>query len=49
VRVAGKTTRVLVEQTVAISPDRLGDYVCHLSFNELRDVDEALAIVLGID
>ena len=44
----GSTTRVLVEQTTAISPDRLGESVGRLSAGEMRDVDAALALVLGL-
>jgi mRNA interferase MazF len=44
----GTPTRVLVEQTTAISPDRLADSVGSLSASELRDLDAALAVVLGL-
>ena len=44
----GSTTRVLVEQTTAVSPERLGDSVGRLSASELRDLDSALALVLGL-
>lgn len=44
----GSATRVLVEQTTAISPDRLGESVGRLTAGELRDVDTALALVLGL-
>ncbi len=44
----GSSTRVLVEQTTAVSPERLGDSVGRLSASELRDLDEALALVLGL-
>ena len=44
----GAETRVLVEQTTAISPDRLGASVGRLDASELRDVDSALALVLGL-
>lgn len=40
--------RVLVEQTTAVSPDRLGESVGRLSASELRDLDTALALVLGL-
>lgn len=49
VEVAGKTTRVLAEQTTAIDPGRLGDRVGTLSLDELRAVDAALITVLGLD
>ncbi len=43
----GSSTRVLVEQTTAVSPDRLGESVGRLSASELRDLDTALVLVLG--
>lgn len=39
------TTRVLAEQAAAVDPTRLGGYVGHLSFDELRQVDAALRLV----
>jgi mRNA interferase MazF len=39
---------VLVEQTTAVSPERLGDSVGRLSAAELRDLDAAIALVLGL-
>jgi mRNA interferase MazF len=44
----GAETRVLVEQTTAVSPDRLGESVGRLSAGELRDLDAALTLVLGL-
>jgi mRNA interferase MazF len=44
----GSTTRVLVEQTAAVDPSRLGEKVGHLAFDELRQVDAALRIVLEL-
>jgi mRNA interferase MazF len=38
-------TRVLVEQTAAVDPGRLGKSVGFLSFDEMRRVDAALRIV----
>jgi mRNA interferase MazF len=48
IEIAGSSTRVLVEQTTAVSPDRLGDSVGRLSASELRELDAALALVLGL-
>jgi mRNA interferase MazF len=42
------TTRVLIEQTAAVDPSRLGDQVGHLGFDELRQIDAALRIVLEL-
>lgn len=44
----GTSTRVLVEQTTAVSPDRLGESVGRLNAGELKDLDTALALVLGL-
>lgn len=44
----GEATRVLVEQMTAASADRLGESAGRLNAQELRAVDEALAVVLGL-
>jgi mRNA interferase MazF len=41
-------TRVLVEQTTVVDPERLGRFAGRLDADELRAVDEALALVLGL-
>lgn len=46
--VEGRSTLVLVEQTTAIDPARLGPVVGHLSHTELAEVDDALRVVLGL-
>jgi mRNA interferase MazF len=48
IEIAGQPTRVLVEQTTAVIPDRLGDSAGRLSARELSDVDTALALVFGL-
>jgi mRNA interferase MazF len=48
VEVAGTATRVLVEQTSAVDPSRLGDHAGRLTFTELRQVDAALRLVLEL-
>jgi mRNA interferase MazF len=48
VGVAGQQTRVLVEQTTVVTPDRLGDSVGRLGAEELRNLDAALQLVLGL-
>jgi mRNA interferase MazF len=40
-------TRVLVEQTTVVDPQRLGRSAGRLDASELRSVDEALLLVLG--
>ena len=47
--VAGERTRVLVEQVGAIDAQRLGDFVGHVTPEEMWGIDEALATVLGLD
>lgn len=44
----GQETRVLVEQTTVVDPRRLGRSAGRLDANELRAVDEALMLVLGL-
>ena len=48
VDVAGRPTRVLAEQTAAVDPGRLGDLVGRLGFDELRQVDAALRLVMEL-
>ena len=48
IALAGTETRVLVEQTTVVDPRRLGRSAGRLDATELRAVDEALALVLGL-
>ncbi|WP_100501629.1 type II toxin-antitoxin system PemK/MazF family toxin [Geodermatophilus chilensis] len=48
VSIKGRPTRVLAEQTSAVDPQRLGDSAGHLTLEELRRVDAALRLVLGL-
>ncbi len=41
-------TRILVEQTTVVDPERLGRSAGRLDAGELRAVDEALALVFGL-
>jgi mRNA interferase MazF len=41
-------TRVLVEQTTVVDPQRLGRSAGLLDSDELRSIDEALTVVLGL-
>ncbi|WP_322767960.1 type II toxin-antitoxin system PemK/MazF family toxin [Frankia sp. Cr1] len=49
VEIDNQATRVLVEQTAAVDPERLGRFVGHLSAVEMADVDTALRTVLGLN
>ena len=48
ITLAGGETRVLVEQTTVVDPQRLGRSAGRLEAHELRAVDEALMLVLGL-
>jgi mRNA interferase MazF len=44
----GAVTRVLVEQTTVVDPQRLGHSAGRLDADEMLAVDEALALVLSL-
>jgi mRNA interferase MazF len=48
IEIGGTETRVLVEQTTVVDPQRLGRSAGRLEADELRAVDEALALVLAL-
>jgi mRNA interferase MazF len=48
IEIDGTDTRVLVEQTTVVDPQRLGRSAGRLDAEELRAVDEALALALGL-
>ena len=48
IEVGGHETRVLVEQTTVVDPQRLGRSTGRLEAGEMRAVDEALLLVLGL-
>ena len=48
VELADERTRVLCEMVGAVDVQGLGDRVGHLGYEELRSVDEALLLVLGL-
>ena len=48
IELKGHETRVLVEQTSVVDPQRLGRSAGRLDASELRAVDEALALVLAL-
>lgn len=48
VDVLGTETRVLVEQTTVVDPQRLGDSVGRLDAAEMQAVDEALRLILAL-
>lgn len=48
IAIGRQETRVLVEQTAVVDPERLGRSAGRLDADELRSVDEALMLVLGL-
>ncbi len=48
IKVAGRRTRVLVEQTAAVAPERLGRLVGHLTATDTAEVGAALRVVLDL-
>jgi mRNA interferase MazF len=50
IEIEGAKTRVMVEQVTVIDPEaRLGQFAGRLTGSELRAVDAALLVVLGLD
>jgi mRNA interferase MazF len=48
IEIADETTRVLVEQLRALDARRLDDFAGRLTASEMREVDEALELVLAL-
>jgi mRNA interferase MazF len=48
VQVGGESTRVMVEQLRALDVQRLGNCAGRLEAEEMRDVDEALSLMLAL-
>jgi mRNA interferase MazF len=48
IEIAGERTRVMVEQMRALDVQRLDELAGHLSAREMRDVDDALSLVLAL-
>ncbi|MGH2715976.1 MAG: type II toxin-antitoxin system PemK/MazF family toxin [Thermoleophilaceae bacterium] len=48
ITIDGHETRILVEQTTVVDPQRLGRSAGRLEAGELRAVDGALALILGL-
>jgi mRNA interferase MazF len=49
ITVGEEETRVLVEQTTAVAPERLGERVGHVSSAELQLINDALRLALELD
>ena len=48
VEILGQSTRVLVEQTAAVDPSRLGEPASRLSLAEMQQVEASLRIVMEL-
>jgi mRNA interferase MazF len=48
IELLGQQTRVLVEQTTVVDPQRLGETAGRLAASEVTAVDDALRLVLGL-
>jgi mRNA interferase MazF len=49
IELEGERTKVLCEMVGAVDARNLGEQVAHLSYDELRTVDDRLALVLGFN
>ncbi|WP_241976251.1 MULTISPECIES: type II toxin-antitoxin system PemK/MazF family toxin [Cryobacterium] len=49
IKIGSERTQVLVEQTAAVAPERLGNLVGHVSRAEMDEIDEALRLALQLD
>ncbi len=49
ITIDGDDTQVLIEQTSAVAPERLGEFVGRLQRDELEAIDDALRLVLELD
>jgi mRNA interferase MazF len=49
ITVDGDDTQVLIEQTSAVAPERLGEFVGRLQHDELEAIGVALRLVLELD
>ena len=49
ITIGNDSTQVLVEQTTAVDPTRLGELVGRVSREELKEIDTSLRLVLELD
>jgi mRNA interferase MazF len=49
ITIGEERTQVLTEQTAAVAPERLGDFVGHVSLDEMEQIDTALRLALALD
>ena len=49
ITVNNERTQVLIEQTSAVAPERLGEFVGRVTYEELVALDDGLRLVLELD
>ena len=49
IAIDNEETQVLIEQTSAVAPERLGEFVGRVSLSELQEINDALRLVLELD
>lgn len=49
ITIGGEKTQVLIEQTTAVAPERLGELVGHVSHDELEQINNSLRLALELD
>ena len=49
ITINNEETQVLIEQTSAVAPERLGEFVGRVSLRELQEINDALRLVLELD
>ena len=49
ISIADEETQVLIEQTSAVAPERLGEFVGRVSRDELSTINAALRLALELD
>lgn len=49
ITIGNESTQVLLEQTAAVDPTRLGEFVGRVSREELSAIDASLRLVLALD
>jgi mRNA interferase MazF len=49
ITIGDEKTQVLIEQTSAVAPERLGEFVGRVTFDELAALNDGLRLVLELD
>jgi mRNA interferase MazF len=49
ITINNEETQVLIEQSSAVAPERLGEFIGRVSLHELQEINDALRLVLELD